>query len=104
MSNPYVEKLVGAAVDALVAAPLPNLGPGITPESARRSRRAILTDTIDWPRAVRAILTAMREPSEDMPKAGVAWSDWLDPGEAVGVWQSMLTAALAEEPATEKVG
>ena len=60
-----------------------------------------------WPRwraevwRVQAVLTAIREPSEEMETAGVMEGDWnrdnLDLGdEAKKVWSAMIDAALKE--------
>jgi len=45
---------------------------------------------------VRAVLTAIREPSEDMISVGGDDFDTAVPNEVEGLWQAMIDAALAE--------
>ncbi len=89
MSNPYIEKLARTARDHEWAG------------NDRKPERDA-GDKAYWIASVREILTAMREPTDDVAEvmsahAANSMVDWRD------LHNAFLDAALAEDPATEPV-
>lgn len=66
-----IERCARKAIDALVMLPM-NVAPGITIGHARRSRRAILNETLDWPTIVTAVLTEALVVDDDLLLAAQA--------------------------------
>jgi hypothetical protein len=83
MTSPFIEKLARAAYE-------------ISPDTHWERAHPILQKVVIM--EVRAILTAMREPSEEMLSEGIGYSEITDEAyakdECRDIWQAMIDAAL----------